>query len=242
MTGGSRASASDLPVPRGAEVVRGAARAGSSRPASSTCTCTCASRGRSTRRPSPPATAAAVAGGFTAVACMPNTEPINDHARRSPSSSSRRRPRRSSRASIRSAPCRSGREGEQLAEIGELEGRRLRRRLRRRPAGGDGAADAPGARVRGHARRADHRPLRGPVAEGRRRRARGLRRVASSGCAAFRARPRIMVERDISLAELTGAHVHVAHMSARRRCARCGPARTRGIARDRARSRRITSP
>ena len=25
-------------------------------------------------------TAAAVAGGFTAVACMPNTEPVNDHA------------------------------------------------------------------------------------------------------------------------------------------------------------------
>src|SRR4051794_1357337 len=25
-------------------------------------------------------TASAVAGGFTAVACMPNTEPVNDHA------------------------------------------------------------------------------------------------------------------------------------------------------------------
>ena len=42
----------------------------------------------------------------------------------------------------------------------------------------------------------------------------------------------VMVERDISMAELTGGHVHVAHMSARQslRAVRAGKAR--GIARD----------
>ncbi len=53
----------------------------------------------------------------------------------------------------------------------------LRRDLRRRPARGDGAADAPRARVRVDVRHAGHRPLRGRLAQGRRRRARGLSRV-----------------------------------------------------------------
>ncbi len=54
---------------------------------------------------------------------------------------------------------------------------RLLRDLRRRQTGGDGAADAPRAGVRVDVRHAGHRPLRGRLAEGRRRRARGLRRV-----------------------------------------------------------------
>ena len=82
-----------------------------------------------------------------------------------------------------------GSKGEQLAEIGDLQQRRLRRDHRRRPAGGDGAADAPRARVRVDVRHAGHRPLRGSVAQGRRRRARGRRRRRCSACAAFPARP-----------------------------------------------------
>ena len=50
-----------------------------------------------------------------------------------------------------------------------------------------------------------------------------------------------MVERDISLAELTGGRVHIAHMSARQslRAVRAGKAR--GVARDLRGRRRITS-
>ena len=46
--------------------------------ASSTSTSTCGSRARSTRRRSRRGTRAAAAGGFTAVACMANTQPVND--------------------------------------------------------------------------------------------------------------------------------------------------------------------
>ena len=57
--------------------------------------------------------------------------------------------------------------------------RRLRRHLRRRAAGENGAADAPRARVRGHVQHAGARALRRSVAERRRRGARGLSRVVA---------------------------------------------------------------
>ena len=41
-----------------------------------------------------------------------------------------------------------------------------------------------------------------------------------------------MVQRDISLAELTGGAVHIAHMSARQSLARCATGKARGVARD----------
>ena len=53
-------------------------------------------------------TASAVAGGFTAVACMPNTEPVNDHAGVT-QFILKKAAEAGWRASIRSAPCRSGR-------------------------------------------------------------------------------------------------------------------------------------
>ncbi len=160
-------------------------------------------------------TASAVAGGFTAVACMPNTDPVNDHAGITEfilkkAAEARTRARLSDRRRVDRL------EGRAARRARRAEGRRLRRVHRRRPAGGDGAADAARARVRRDARRADHRPLRGSVAQGRRRRARGLLRASSLGLRGIPgAAESIMVERDISLAELTGAHVHVAHMSAR---------------------------
>ena len=54
-------------------------------------------------------TAAAVAGGFTAVACMPNTVAGQRQRRRHRLHPARRRPRPTSRASTRSAPSRAGR-------------------------------------------------------------------------------------------------------------------------------------
>ena len=55
-----------------------------------------------------------------------------------------------------------------------VEGGRLRRGHRRRQAGGDGAAHAARARVHEHVQHAGDRALRGPDAQGRRRRPRGL--------------------------------------------------------------------
>ena len=67
-----------LKAPEGADDGRRRPARWSAR-ASSTSTCTCASRASSTRRPSRAGTRAAAAGGFTAVACMANTFPVNDN-------------------------------------------------------------------------------------------------------------------------------------------------------------------
>jgi dihydroorotase len=170
-------------------------------------------------------TASAVAGGFTAVACMPNTDPVNDRPA-SRSSSCEGAPRRAWRASTRSAPCRAGRRASSSPRSASCA-RRLRRRHRRRAAGGDGAADAPRARVRRHVRHAGHRSLRGSVAQGRRRGARGPT-PAALGPARHPGRGRVDHGRARRpLAELTGGHVHIAHMSARQslRAVRAGKAR-----------------
>ena len=133
-------------------------------------------------------TASAVAGGFTAVACMPNTDPVNDHA-----GITQFILKKAAEAGLaRVYPIGAvslGLEGRAARRARRAEGRRLRRLHRRRPAGGDGAADAARARVRRDARRADHRPLRGSVAQGGRRRARRLLRRRRSACAASPAWP-----------------------------------------------------
>ena len=84
-----------------------------------------------------------------------------------------------------------GSKGEQLTEIGDLQRGRLRRDHRRRPAGGDGAADAARARVRVDVRDAGHRSLRGPVAQGRRRRARRARSPRCWACKRHSGRGRV---------------------------------------------------
>ena len=152
-------------------------------------------------------TASAVAGGFTAVACMPNTDPVNDHP-----GITELILRKAAEADLaRVYPIGAvsmGSRGEQMAELGEQkaagcvaftdDGRPVATR----------AADAAGARVRRDARRADRRSLRGSVAQGGRRRARGLSTPSALG---LRGIPgvaeSIMVERDIALAELTGGAV-----------------------------------
>ena len=78
-------------------------------------------------------TASAVAGGFTAVACMPNTSPVNDSATVTGAHPGQGRRGRAWRASIRLARCRRGQKGELLADIAELKAGRVRRHHRRRP-------------------------------------------------------------------------------------------------------------
>ena len=173
-------------------------------------------------------TAAAVAGGFTAVACMPNTDPINDHA--SVTEFIVKRAREANLARVYPIGAVSvGSKGEQLTEIGDLraagcvaitdDGRPVATALLMRRALEYAAMfDLP---VIEHCEdpslKGDGVAHEGPVAAmlG----LRGIPGVAES----------IMAERDISLAELTGGRVHVAHMSARQSLRAVRAGRARGI-------------
>ena len=127
-------------------------------------------------------TAAAVAGGFTAVACMPNTDPGERQRRRHrlhPEEGGRGEP--GARLSDRRGLARP--EGRAARRHRRAEGVGLRRGHRRRASGGDGDADAARARVHEHVRDAGHRALRGADAQGRRR---GARRVSRLGARAAR--------------------------------------------------------
>ena len=117
-------------------------------------------------------TASAVAGGFTAVACMPNTAPVNDNAGVTELILRRAAEANLARVYPIGAVSR-GQKGEQLADIAEL-----------RAAGcvavtDDGHPVATALLARRaleyteHVRHADDRALRGSVAQGRRLRARG---------------------------------------------------------------------
>ena len=159
-------------------------------------------------------TAAAVAGGFTSVACMPNTEPINDHAGitefilKKAAEAGLARVYPIGAVSLGSA-------GEQLAELGEQksagcvafsdDGRPVATALLMRRA--LEYAGMLGAPIVDHCEdpslKAD-----GVAHEGYFASALGLRGIPGTAESLF-------VERDVSLAELTGAHVHIAHMSAR---------------------------
>lgn len=170
--------------------------------------------------------ASAVAGGFTAVACMPNTSPVNDQA-----GITQFMLKRAAEVNLaRVYPIGAvslGSNGEQITEIGDLhnagcvaitdDGKPVGSALLMRRAleyatmfkmpviehcedpslKGDGVAHE------------------GPVAG-----MLGLKGIPS--CAES-----IMAERDISVAELTGGHVHIAHMSVREtlRAVRTGKAR-----------------
>ena len=122
-------------------------------------------------------TAAAVAGGFTAVACMPNTV-AGERQRRRHRVHPQEGGARPNLARVYPIGAVSrGQKGEQLADIAELRAGRLRRGDRRWPSGGDGAADAAGARIHADVRHAGDRALRGADAQGRRRRARRVSRL-----------------------------------------------------------------
>jgi dihydroorotase len=171
-------------------------------------------------------TASAVAGGFTAVACMPNTDPVNDHA-----GITQFILKKAAEAGLaRVYPIGAvsvGSRGDQLAELGEQkaagcvaftdDGRPVATALLMRRA--LEYAGMLGVPIIDHC---EDPSLKGDgvAHEGFFASQLGLRGIPGEA-------ESIMVERDVSLAELAGAHVHIAHMSARQslRAVRAGKAR-----------------
>src|ERR1700733_651169 len=159
-------------------------------------------------------TAAAVAGGFTAVACMPNTDPVNDNAGVTEYVLKKAAEANLARVYPIGAVSR-GQMGEQLADIAEL-----------RQAGcvavsDDGHPVATAMLMRRALEYAgmfkmvgiDHcedQTLKGDgvAHEGFAASTLGLRGIPGEA-------ESIMVHRDVALAELTGGVVHIAHLSAR---------------------------
>jgi dihydroorotase len=173
-------------------------------------------------------TASAVAGGFTAVACMPNTEPVNDHA-----GITEFILKKASEAQLaRVYPIGAvsiGSKGEQLAELGEQkaagcvaftdDGRPVATALLMRRA--LEYAGMLGVPIINHC---EDPSLKGDgvAHEGYFAAQLGLRGIPGQA-------ESIMVERDISLAELAGAHIHIAHMSARQSLRAVRAGKERGV-------------
>jgi dihydroorotase len=174
--------------------------------------------------------ASAVAGGFTAVACMPNTDPINDHAGITQFILKKAAEAQLARVYPIGAVS-LGSKGEQLAELGEQktagcvafsdDGRPVATALLMRRALEYAGmlrvpivnhCEDPSLKGDGVAHEGYHASALG---------LRGIPGVAES----------LMVERDVSLAEMTGGHVHIAHMSARQslRAVRAGKDRGVGV-------------
>ena len=173
-------------------------------------------------------TLSAVTGGFTAVACMPNTDPINDHP-----GITELILRKAAEANLaRVYPIGAvsiGSRGDQMAELGAQkaagcvaftdDGRPVASALLMRRAleyaGMLGVpivdhCEDPSLKGDGVAHEGFHAARLG---------LRGIPGVAES----------IMVERDIALAELTGGPYHVCHMSARQSLRAVRDAKTRGV-------------
>jgi dihydroorotase len=173
-------------------------------------------------------TASAVAGGFTAVACMPNTDPVNDHA-----GITQFILKKAADAGLaRVYPIGAvslGSKGDQLAELGEQkaagcvaftdDGQPVRTALLMRRA--LEYAGMLGVPVIDHC---EDPSLKGDgvVHEGYYASALGLRGIPGVA-------ESVMVERDVSLSELTGGHVHVAHMSARQSLRAVRAGKERGV-------------
>jgi len=173
-------------------------------------------------------TGSAVAGGFTAVACMPNTEPVNDHAGITQFILTRAREAGHARVYPIGAVS-LGSRGQQLAQLGEQksagciaftdDGRPVATALLMRRA--LEYAGMLGVPIIDHC---EDPSLKGDgvVHEGFYASALGLRGIPGAAeC--------VMVERDVSLAELTGAHVHIAHMSARQSMRAVRAGKERGV-------------
>jgi dihydroorotase len=171
-------------------------------------------------------TAAAVAGGFTAVACMPNTDPVNDQASITELMIARAKEAGLARVYPIGAVTR-GSKGEQLAEIGELkaagcvavsdDGRPVATALLMRRA--LEYTSMCGIPVINHC---EDQSLKadGVAHEGFHASRLGLRGIPGAA-------EEIMIERDITLAGLTGGRVHICHLSTRGslRAVRAGKAR-----------------
>ena len=156
-------------------------------------------------------TRAAALGGFTTLCCMPNTDPAIDSRATVEFVLERARLEGAIRV-LPVAAVTKGREGRQLVEMGELAG-----------AGAVGFSDDGSPVVDGQVMRsalAYSRPLGLPIIdhcedpalaggvmhEGKIATRLGLRGVPAAA-------EESMVARDILLAELTGGHVHIAHVS-----------------------------
>jgi dihydroorotase len=158
-------------------------------------------------------TAAAVAGGFTAVACMPNTKPVNDNAGVTTFILQKAAEANLARVYPIGAVSR-GQMGEELADIAELrqagcvavtdDGLPVATAiLARRALEYTSMFDMPMIEhCEDPSLKADGVAHEGPVATSL-----GLRGIPGVAEA-------ITAGRDILLAEMTGGHVHIAHMSA----------------------------
>ena len=173
-------------------------------------------------------TAAAVAGGFTAVACMPNTSPVNDNAGVTGFILSKAAEANLARVYPIGAVSR-GQKGQQLADIAELreagcvaitdDGHPVATALlMRRALEYAGMFDMP---VIEHC---EEQTLKGDgvAHEGFHASSLGLRGIPGEA-------ESIMALRDIALAELTGGAVHIAHMSARQSLAAVRFGKARGV-------------
>jgi dihydroorotase len=172
--------------------------------------------------------ASAVAGGFTAVACMPNTTPINDNA-----SVTELIVARAAQAGLaRVYPIGAvsiGSNGELLTEIADLrragcvalsdDGRPVQTALLMRRA--LEYASMFNMPVIDHC---EDPSLQGDgvVHEGPTGAMLGLRGIPGAA-------ESVMVERDISMAELTGGRLHIAHMSARQSLRAVRAGKERGV-------------
>jgi dihydroorotase len=172
--------------------------------------------------------AAAVAGGFTAVACMPNTDPVNDHA-----GITQFIVKKAAEANLaRVYPIGAvsiGSKGDQLAELGEQkaagcvafsdDGRPVATALLMRR-----ALEYAGMLGLPIVEHCEDPSLKGDgvAHEGFYASALGLRGIPGVA-------ESLMVERDVSLAELTGAHVHICHMSARQSLRAVRAGKERGV-------------
>jgi dihydroorotase len=172
--------------------------------------------------------AAAVAGGFTGIACMPNTDPVNDHAGITQFIIKKATDANLARVYPIGAVS-IGSRGEQLAELGEQksagcvafsdDGRPVATALLMRRA--LEYAGMLGVPILDHC---EDPSLKGDgvAHEGFHASALGLRGIPGLA-------ESLMVERDVSLAELTGAHVHICHMSARQSLRAVRAGKERGV-------------
>jgi dihydroorotase len=172
-------------------------------------------------------TLSAVTGGFTAVACMPNTSPVNDNAGVTHYILKKAADAKLARVYPIGAVS-LGQKGEQLAELGELkeagcvavtdDGHPVRTALlMRRALEYTRMFDMP---VIEHC---EDPSLKGDgvAHEGHVASKLGLRGIPGEA-------ESIMAQRDIALAELTGGRVHIAHMSARQTLDAVRYGKTRG--------------
>jgi dihydroorotase len=172
-------------------------------------------------------TLAAAAGGFTAVACMPNTNPVNDNGaitkficERSVSCAARVYP---------VGAISKGSKGETLAEYGEMkmagavaltddghpvvDSQLMRRAME--------YASSHDMLIMSHSEELSL-SKGGCMNEGELSTRMGLRGIPVSA-------ESIMVQREIALAELTGARMHIAHVSAEQSIALIRSAKARGV-------------